>query len=198
MRFFGPVLVLGLLAVSHAGPVTARGSADDQQPSSQRASQTPSGQATPSQPATGSQRAAGQSGRRYGPVPGPIPTGPDRDFSPWWKDTTIVKEIALTADQAGRINRLYEKRRSQIQLHVDELEKQTAELNKMLTERIVTPDVVELQAQRLMAPRMIIDTSRIKMLYEMSRVLTPDQNRKLREFFDRMRNQDRGRGHGPS
>jgi Spy/CpxP family protein refolding chaperone len=192
-RFAACLAVLGVVALIMVGSVAASGGGPQQGPRAAQAAPPQGG--APAQPVPGGQPGGG---RRYGPVPGPVPTGPEREFSPWWKDAAIVKEIGLTADQAAKINKLYERRRAQIQLHVEELEKQTAELNRMLTERIVTPDMVELQAQRLMAPRMIIDTSRIRMLYEMSRVLTPEQNRKLREVFDRMRTQDRdgGRGRG--
>jgi len=135
-------------------------------------------------------------GRGFGPVPGPLPTG-QRDFSPWWKDGDVIKEIGLSVDQVNRIDRIYERRRKQIQLHVDELDKQATELNRMFSERSATPEQIELQAQKWMAPRMTIEPSRIRMLYEMSRVMTAEQNQKLQEIAHRRADQFRGRGGSP-
>lgn len=194
-------MICGGLAASSAGPVVADTARSRPNPAFQQTprSGTPQKPTSP-QPATTPPSQTPSGGRRggFGPVPGPVPTGP-RDFSPWWKDATIIKEVGLSADQVNRIDRIYEKRRRQIQLHVDELDKQTATLNTMFSERTVTPDVIELQAQKWMAPRMTIEPSRIRMLYEMSLVMTAEQNKRLQEFFHRMgdRNRDRGRGGSP-
>jgi Spy/CpxP family protein refolding chaperone len=141
------------------------------------------------------------SGRSMGPVPGPNSTGPSAssrgDFSPWWKDAGIVRELGLTADQVGKIDRLYEKRRKAIQLQLDEFDKQKAELDRLIGERTVSPEVVELHTSKMMTPRIAIDTSRIRMLYEMSRVMTAEQNRKLQDIFHQ-RTRENGRGRNSS
>jgi hypothetical protein len=104
----------------------------------------------------------------------------------WWKDPDMVKEVGLVTDQIGKIDRLYEQRQRQIKPMVDEYNKLNGELNLMLRERTAKPSEIEAQARRLMFPRYEIDVSRTKMLYEMSRVLSADQNTKLRAMFDRM------------
>lgn len=200
-RLIRVLAIFATLAALGAGRVVARtgrfGPALQQSSRTSAPQKPPSNQPAPTTPAPAQTPSGG--GRGYGPVPGPLPTGPRGDFSPWWKDATIIKEVGLSTDQVNRIDRIYEKRRKQIQLHVDELDTQTAELNKMFSERLVTPEVIELQAQKWMAPRMIIEPSRIRMLYDMSRVMTAEQNTKLQEFFHRMgeRNRERGRGGVP-
>lgn len=143
-------------------------------------------------------------GRGFGPVPGPAPSGSRPDFFPWWKDADIIKQIGLTGAQAASIDKLYERRLRQIQLQADEYAKQSAELDRMMSERAVKPEEIELQASKMLTPKVEIDKSRIKMLYEMSRVMSADQNKKLQDVVQRRREQqrreqgDRGRGRNPS
>jgi len=148
-----------------------------------------------------SQAPAPPDGRRgFGPNPYPGPGGPGQgpqgdQQRPWWKDPAIVKEVGLTADQVTKIDKIYDRRNKLIASQVEEYNRLHAELDKMLSERTVSPETVEIQAQRMMPFHMAIDVSRIKMGYEMSRVLTTEQNDKLRAVFDRM-GPDRGRGRG--
>ena len=107
----------------------------------------------------------------------------------------MVKEVGLTPDQVTKIDRIYERRNKQIATQIEEYNKQRDELDRMIRDRIVTPETVELQAQRMMPFRVVIDVSRFKMLYEMSRVMTAEQNEKFHAMVDRM-GSDRGRGRG--
>ena len=128
-------------------------------------------------------------GRGFGPVPGPSSSRPD--FFPWWKDAEIVKQVGLTPTQTANIDKLYERRLKQIQLQIDEFEKQNTELNRLIGDRTVKSEAIELQAQKMMTPKVLIDISRIKMLYEMSLVMTPEQNKKLQDVVQRLREQQR-------
>jgi len=133
-------------------------------------------------------RPADGRGRGPSPVPGPVP-GPRTDVYRWWKDADVIKQINLSTSQGTTIDRLYERRLKQIQLQADDYAKQNTELNRLIEERAVKPEVIELQASKMMTPKVFIDISRIKMLYEMSLVLTADQNHKLQEFFQKLREQ---------
>ena len=105
----------------------------------------------------------------------------------------MAKEVGLTADQITKIDKIYDRRNKQIATQIEEYNKQKDELERLVRERAVPPETVELQAQRMMPFRVAIDVSRIKMLYEMSRVLTAEQNQKL----DAIRDRGRGRGGNP-
>jgi len=189
--------VLLVLAAVLGGPsVTAmarRGAAGGQQPPVAPASQTPRPSASPSPP---------PDGRGFGPIPGP--SGPRPEFSPWWKDADIVKQVGLTPAQVNSIDKLYERRLKQIQLQADEFAKQSAELDRMMSERLVKPEEIEFQAQKMLTPKAYIDISRFRMLYEMSKVMTVEQNKKLQDVVQHRREQqrreqaERGRGRNPS
>ena len=98
----------------------------------------------------------------------------------------MAHEVGLTKDQIAKIDRIYEQRQAQIKPKVDEYNKQRDELNRMMRERTAKPAEVEEQARRLSYPRLEIDVSRAKMLYEMSQAMTAEQNTRMRAMFDRM------------
>jgi Spy/CpxP family protein refolding chaperone len=164
----------GVLMATHSGTPAARVRADaTQQPHS-----------PPSEPRRGFDQ--GSRG-----VPGaPEPRA-------WWRDAQMAKEVGLTPPQIARINQLYESRQKQIQPKLDEYNQLKTDLDRMFREHAVTPEEMEAQARRMTYPQMDIVVSRLRLLYEMSRVMTPEQNNKLRAIFDReRREQGRGRGMG--
>jgi Spy/CpxP family protein refolding chaperone len=164
----------------------------------------PGAQAAPqtAKPATSQAPAAPSrppEGRGLGPVPGVGASGPPsprNDFSPWWKDAGIIKELGLTPVQASNIDKIYEKRLKQIQLQVAEYDNQKADLDRMYSERVAPPAAIELQASKMMTPKVAIDISRVRMLYEMSLVMSPQQNEKLKDIADRFYREQRERGRG--
>ncbi len=117
----------------------------------------------------------------------------------WWRDPEMARELGLTPTQISKLNRLYEQRQKQIQPMVDEYKRLKTELDQMFRDRTAKPEDVEMQARRLTYPQMEVVVSRVRLLYDMSRVITPDQNQKLQAIFDRERReqQERGRGRGP-
>jgi Spy/CpxP family protein refolding chaperone len=123
---------------------------------------------------------------------------PGLDVRAWWKDPQMAKEVGLTPVQIQKIDHIYEQRQRQIRPWVDEYNRQKAELDRMMRERTARPEDIEAQARRLTYPHLDIDVSRIRLLYEMSRVLTAEQNAKLDAMFEReRRDRDQGRGRGP-
>jgi len=112
--------------------------------------------------------------------------GPGQDVRPWWKDAVMAKEVGLTPAQIMKIDRIFEMRQKQIRAKADEYTKIKADLDRMMRERTAKPEEVEEQARRLMYPRFDIDVSRWRLLYEMSLVMSADQNARMRAMFDRL------------
>jgi Spy/CpxP family protein refolding chaperone len=132
--------------------------------------------------------------RRDGPGRG---GPPGQDVGRWWKDPQMVKELGLTPMQIGKIDRIYENRQRQIKNDVDEYNTLKAELDRLFRGRTAKPEEVERQARRLSYPSQTIIVSRTKMLYEMSMVLTAEQNGKFDQLERQRRERERGRGPGP-
>lgn len=143
------------------GPV-----APSQSPNRQR-----SGQATPAQP--DSQRPGNQT------------------RLPWWQDPAVVKEIRLTPDQTRKIDTIWKKRELEVAGTVAEHKKQQDELMRLLAERKVGPDVIGLQVDRVEAQRTTLNKSRTVMIYQLSLILTPDQNTALKAYFEKNRRERR-------
>lgn len=145
-----------------------------------RLSQGQAQQTPPAQP--GQVQRSGPSGR------------PDQLLSwEWWKDEGIKKELGLKDSQVRSITRLYEDRSRQMKPHSDEFQKEFAVLEKMTRERAVDVATYSIQVTRVEALRTELNKTRTVMLYSISRMLTPEQNDKLREIRDRRRS---GRGGG--
>jgi Spy/CpxP family protein refolding chaperone len=134
-------------------------------------------------------------GRRDG---GPGRGGPPGEtVYAWWKDPQTVKDLGLTAVQVGKIDKLYEARRIKIAPKVEEYNKLKAELDRLFAGRTAKADEIEDQARRLSYPSQEIIVSRTRMLYEMSKVLTAEQNEKFGRIERERRERERGRGPGP-
>jgi Spy/CpxP family protein refolding chaperone len=184
-------VVLGLFAVAAGSPVLGQSSTSTQagKPASTSVG-APAGQA-PAGPGPG----RGPGGRQDFAGP-PTRDEHGADFVPWWKDPAIVKEINLTVEQAAQIDRIYEQRAKQIAPYLEEYDKQRAELDRLFRERTADARAIELQAAKLMTPRLEIDKTRFVMLYRMFKVLSTDQNNKLQDIWHRTGN--RGRGGNPA
>lgn len=114
---------------------------------------------------------------------------------PFWKDPSVVKEIGLTSEQVSKIDKLWRDRFKEMAGRVEELNKQQIQLEQLLMGRSVDPDVVALQIDRVEAQRTILHKSRSVLLYRMSLVLSPDQNKSIEAIWKRLYgiSSDRGR-----
>ena len=132
---------------------------------------------------------------------GPSRSGPEgQNVRAWWRNPEIAQEVGLTSAQIAKLDKLYEDRQKRIEPWVAEYKTQNAELNRMMRERTASPEEIEAQARRLMYPSLDIHVSRLRLLYQMGQVMTPDQHTKLRARFDRerrSREQNRAPGQGP-
>jgi Spy/CpxP family protein refolding chaperone len=115
----------------------------------------------------------------------PRPEGPPR--VPFWKDPAVIKEISLTPDQAKRIESIWTKREQEMHGVVTEHRKQQAELERLVAERKVGPDVIGLQVDRVEAQRTTLNKSWTVMMYRFSLIMTPEQNAALKAYSERNR-----------
>jgi len=129
-----------------------------------------------------SQSQSQQTGRQGGDSK--TSTAPRRTF--FWKDPAVIKEIGLTQEQANQIDKLWHDRLKEMTGRVEELHKQDAELRRMIAGRTVSPDVVALQIDRVEAQRTMLNKSRTVMLYRMSLILTPEQNKGMKVMWERL------------
>lgn len=124
-------------------------------------------------------------------------SGDQRSRTYFWKDAAIIKEVGLKPDQIKQIDLLWHERLKEMSSRVEDLRRQEAELKRMIAARSVSPDVVALQIDRVEAQRTMLYKSRTLMLYRMSMVLTPEQNKGMQAIWDRLFGFSSGDGRDP-
>jgi Spy/CpxP family protein refolding chaperone len=114
----------------------------------------------------------------------------------WWKDEAVKKEMQLTPEQLRNISNLYDRRVRDMKPMDEAYQKERKELDKMSSERLVEVSVYSIQVSRVEALRTELFKTRTVMLYQIHRMLTPEQIKKLDEIRDRRRARV-NRGGGP-
>ena len=113
---------------------------------------------------------------------------------PWWKDAQIQRELNLTADQAAKIDAIFQSTISQLRQKKEELDRQEEELSKLIAtgadEALVTR-----QVDRVESIRANMNKMRTIMLLHERQVLTPDQRVRLNKLHEQME-KERGRSRG--
>jgi Spy/CpxP family protein refolding chaperone len=101
-----------------------------------------------------------------------------------WQDEQTRKVLTLTDEQSARVEELFEAslpRLRELRKSLDEMESQLSDLIRygQSSEAVVTAKIDEAEQTRAE-----LNKTRTLMLYRMHKVLTPEQNRKLKELFD--------------
>lgn len=104
----------------------------------------------------------------------------------FWRDPAVVKDVGLEPNQINQIDQLWHAHFKELSPRVADLQRQEAELKRLILGRKVDPDVLAMQIDRVEAQRTILYKSRTLMLYRMALVLTPEQNAKLEGLWLRL------------
>lgn len=101
-----------------------------------------------------------------------------RDYA-FWKDEQLKTQLGLTARQVRRIDQIYQQRAKELMPLVAEWTKQRDEVDRLIRERTVTAEQLDIQLLRFQALNSKFWESRQLMLYRIYLVLTPEQYKKL-------------------
>lgn len=119
--------------------------------------------------------------------------GPRAPEGKWWKRPRIVREIGLTAEQAGRLEEIFERARpALIDLRAD-LEKRQGELQTLMEGAKIDSREASRRIDEVEQARAKLAKARAMMLVDFRSVLTPDQWERLRELRETVRERRRGR-----
>jgi len=113
----------------------------------------------------------------------------------WWQDARWRAELALSAEQATRIEEIYTTADPRFRDGFRRLQPLEEQLSKMISGDGITEVEVLRQLDRIEAIRSELSKERTLMLFRIRRVLTPEQRAKLTEMQER--HTDRGRGRPP-
>jgi Spy/CpxP family protein refolding chaperone len=112
----------------------------------------------------------------------------------WWQDERFRSELGLTDQQAQEVEQIFQSTVPRLRQLKDQLDQQEQDLSKMIRERTAQETTVAQQVDRVEATRSELSKARTLMLYRMHRVLTSEQNEKLRAILDR-EHRDRKENH---
>lgn len=100
----------------------------------------------------------------------------------WWQNEKFQKELGLSAEQASRINTIWDTTVPEIR----KIDKELNDLNKELSRLIdggAAESVVYRQIDRVENRRAEIEKARRFMIYRMHRVLSSEQNAKFKQLW---------------
>jgi Spy/CpxP family protein refolding chaperone len=102
----------------------------------------------------------------------------------WWKSDPFKKELGLTSDQSGRIDRIWETTRPELRQEWDELSHLEDKLSHLI-QVDAEEAVLSRQIDRVETARASANKTRSLMLVQMLKVLTPDQRTRFKALHDR-------------
>jgi Spy/CpxP family protein refolding chaperone len=109
----------------------------------------------------------------------------------WWHDQRFQEGLALSPDQALRLDALFQKAAPTIRAQRRALDALQDELARLIRDGQVDEGELEAFEARVAAARTDLSKTRTLMLFRMHRVLSPEQNLKLDQLFDTIERQRR-------
>jgi Spy/CpxP family protein refolding chaperone len=116
----------------------------------------------------------------------------------WWQSERFQKELALTADQITRLEAIFQTTVPTLRAQKTALEKYEDKLSKVISDSTSDEAKVLQTADRVEATRTELSKTRTLMLFRMRRILTDEQNAKMKVLHDHDRDRDRERRPKPS
>ena len=113
----------------------------------------------------------------------------------WWNQEKFQKELSLTADQIAKLDAINQAAEPTLRAQKAAFDKCEEKLSKIISDAKSDEAQVIQATERLDAARAELNKTRTLQLFRMRRILTDEQNAKLKEMHDRDRN-DHPRPHG--
>ena len=110
--------------------------------------------------------------------PAPAPLGQQPQPFTWWKSEPFKKELAISADQSTRIDKIWETTRPELRLEWDELSRLESKLSRMI-QNDAEEAALSRQIDRVETARANANKTRALMLVQMRKVLSPEQRTRL-------------------
>ncbi len=116
----------------------------------------------------------------------------------WWQMERFQKGLTLTPEQITRIEAIFQTAEPSLRAQKAALDKAEHRLSKVITDSKSDEAAVLQAAERVEATRAELSRTRTLQLFRMRRVLSDEQNTKMKEMHDRdRRERDRNRDGKP-
>ena len=114
----------------------------------------------------------------------------------WWQTERFQKELALTAEQITRIEGIYQTTEPLLRAQKQAVDRREEKLSKVIQDPKSDEPVVLQAIDRLEAARSEVSRTRNLMFFRIRRVLTDEQNIKVRDMHERDRKERERKGRG--
>ena len=105
----------------------------------------------------------------------------------WWQTERFQKELALTTEQVTRIEGIYQTTEPMLRAQKQAVDRREEKLSKVIQDPKSDEPAVLQAIDRLEASRSELSRTRNLMLFRIHRVLSAEQDTKIREMFNRDR-----------
>ncbi len=124
-----------------------------------------------------------------------LPQVPD---GKWWKRPRVAQELALTAEQSEKIEKIFVKARPRLIDLKGDLEKRQLDLQVAMDDKSSSRADVEQKIDAVENARKELQKARAMMILDMKQVLTPDQWKRLMQMREEARTRRRQARSDPS
>jgi Spy/CpxP family protein refolding chaperone len=114
----------------------------------------------------------------------------------WWNNEQFRKELVLTEEQTVKLEAIFQATLPTLRAQNNDLEKLDNKLSKLIAAGLAEEQKVAEQVDKVEAARSALSKTRTLMMYKMRRLLTEDQNLKLKAMHEKWERERRGRGRG--
>jgi Spy/CpxP family protein refolding chaperone len=114
----------------------------------------------------------------------PAPPAASQPSTAWWRSESFRKELGLSPDQSARIDKIWESTRPELRAEWDEFTKLEGKLSRMI-QHDADEAALSRQIDRVETARASVNKTRALMLFQMRKVLLPDQRKKFDEMYMR-------------
>jgi Spy/CpxP family protein refolding chaperone len=116
----------------------------------------------------------------------------------WWQNERFQRELALTGDQITRLEAIYQAMQATLKEQKSILDRREARLSRVLNDPTADEEKVLMAAERVEAARADLSKSRTLLTFRMRRILTEDQNVKMKALHEQWERERRNRpSHNP-
>ncbi len=103
----------------------------------------------------------------------------------WWQDDRLKSELALTPDQVGKLEGVFQDLLPRMTTEKDELDRLERQLSEVIRYSNVGEAEVMRQVEVVEAARSALGKTRTLMIYRLYRGLTPDQRLKMKALHQK-------------
>jgi Spy/CpxP family protein refolding chaperone len=111
----------------------------------------------------------------------------------WWQNDRFQEELGLTGQQVTRLEEIFQALQPTLKTQKESLDKQEARLSKVINDPRSDEATMLQVAERVEAARGELSKSRTLMLFRMRRILTSDQDVKMKALHEQWVRERRNR-----